>query len=102
MLTVNTYVMGAEPRLMATFVDSVTGLPMDPTGVTFVITEPTDPVTVTTYVYGTDAQLERESEGVYFVDWPTTVEGEHCYSFTGTGVVRGKAKRQFDVEADCA
>lgn len=55
----------------------------DPTTLTFTMTEPDG--TVTTYVYGTDTQLVRDSVGNYHVDWVITKVGAHVWKFDGTG-----------------
>lgn len=100
MLTMNTYTLGATPRLRAEFRDA-DGELADPTAITFKIIEPDEPATVTEYAYGTDAELVREAEGIYYVDWETRVAGEHCYRFVGTGAVRAVAERHFAVDAGC-
>lgn len=57
---------------------------IDPTTVTFKIIDPAGHTT--TYVYGTDSQLVRDSEGVYYVIWTLSLSGGYDYEFIGTGV----------------
>ncbi len=99
-VTVNSYVLGAIPRLRATFTDS-DGAVMDPSVVLFKIIEPDDEATVTEYEYGTDAELVREEAGIYYVEWTTRVAGDHCYRFDGTGNVRAASERHFTVAPGC-
>lgn len=99
-VTPNTYLVGAIPRLKATFTD-LNGDLADPTVIVFHILEPDTGATVTQYTFGVNVELVRDSEGVYYVDWIIEHAGEHCYRFVGTGDVRAVAERHFDVEAGC-
>lgn len=76
--------IGDNKRFSITFTDIV-GAAADPTAITAVITEP-DGV-VTTYVYGTDAELVKDSVGVYYVDWTFAKKGRHKIKISGTGAV---------------
>ena len=69
------------------------GTPTDPTGPTFKMLEPAG--TVTTYVYPTNAQLVRDSAGVFHVDWIPDEHGTHTYRFIGTGAVQSAAEDSF-------
>lgn len=55
----------------------------DPTDLTFKILEPDG--TVTTYIYGTDEQLAKDSTGHYHVYWDCTQAGRHWWRFEATG-----------------
>lgn len=79
----NQYYVGSKPRLSADF--KLSGVLTNPTAVTFKARTPSG--TVTTYVYGTDAQLVRLATGQYYVDLPVTEQGEWWYRFEGTGTV---------------
>lgn len=89
----NAYTLGTQVRLSATF--TVSGTATDPTAVTFKIREPD--ATVTTYVYGTDAELVKSSTGVYYVDYTTAAEGIHAWRMVGTGTVIAAEEQQFTV-----
>lgn len=76
------YDQGDVRRLKATFTDSA-GAPADPDGVQFTLRTPGG--VQTSYVYLTDAQLVKDSTGVYHVDWTVNDTGRHHYRFAGTG-----------------
>jgi len=79
-------------KLQATFKD-VNGVAQDPTTVTFNMVEPDG--AATPYVYGTDAELVRESAGVYYVNWSITQPGRHTWSMKGTGLVAQEEEHEF-------
>ena len=68
----------------ATFKNAA-GTATDPTTITFKLQSPA--AVVTSYVYPTDAQLVRDSAGVYHVDVPLAAAGVWYYRFEGTGAV---------------
>jgi hypothetical protein len=68
----------------ATFKNAA-GAATDPTTITFKLQKPD--ATLTTYVYPTDAQLVKDSVGVYHVDVPLAAAGVWYYRFEGTGAV---------------
>lgn len=74
--------IGDRKRFSITFTD-ITAAPADPTIVTAFITEP-DGV-VTAYVYLTDAELVKDSTGVYHVDWTFAKAGRHKIKLSGEG-----------------
>lgn len=88
--------IGDKPRLKATITD-INGDAADPSTVTFEMTEPDG--TTTTYVYGTDPQVSKESTGIYYVDWPITQQGVHYYRFTGSGNVVAAEESSFTAPA---
>ena len=94
-MVTTTYDIGDTRRLQATFKDINQEL-TDPTTVTFTMTEP-DGI-VTTYVKGTDAELVRNSLGVFHVDWPIAKQGRHAWSLAGTGTVAQKEEDEFYVK----
>lgn len=72
---------------------------------------PTDPTTVrllwrvaggptTTWVYGTDAQVVRDSAGAFHADILATIEGLHYYRWEGTGAVTAAEEGTFLVATD--
>lgn len=89
----NTYHSGQQIRLQTVF--DVDGALTDPTTITFKLRVPAG--TVTTYIYGTDAQLKRSSAGVYYVDYLTVNEGEHSFRFIGTGACIAANEQKFIV-----
>ena len=73
-----------QPHRIAVVFKNSGGTAVDPTTVTFVFRKPSD--SVTTYVYGTDSQLVKDSVGNYHVDL-TPAAGEHGewqYRWTST------------------
>lgn len=81
-MTTPAYDLGDVRRLAVAITDSA-GDAADPTGLTFTL-QPPDGVTVT-YVYGTDAELVKDSVGNYHVDITLAQAGRHAYKFTATG-----------------
>lgn len=79
----NQYYVGSKPRLAADF--KLSGVYADPTAVTFKMRSPSG--TVTTYVYGTNGELQKADTGKYTVDFPLTEQGDWWYRFEGTGTV---------------
>lgn len=70
---------------------------VDPTTVTFKFKNPAG--TTTTYVYGTDAQLVKESTGVYRVDVAANAAGTWHWRFESTGTGKAAEEGTFRVEA---
>lgn len=82
----NTHDQGDLVRCTGTFYDEDDAV-ADPSDVTFYLKGPNTDVT---YEYGTDAELVRLSEGVYYVDFSVPVTGReaagtYTYRFEGTG-----------------
>lgn len=59
------------------------GADLDPTTIKFKLYAPD--ATVTTYVYGTDADIERTSTGDYYVDVTPTMAGRYHFRWVSTG-----------------
>lgn len=89
----NAYARGSLVRLSAAF--AVSAAATDPSTITFKVKVPAG--TVTTYVYGTDVQVVKDSTGNYHVDWAATAEGIHAWRFEGTGTCQAAAEQQFTV-----
>jgi hypothetical protein len=89
----NSYDVGDLVRLSATF--EVSDVATNPTATTFKIKVPSG--TVTTYVYGTDAQLVRDSTGHFHVDWSVTESGPHYWRMAGTGSAQAAEESAFFV-----
>ena len=88
------YDIGDRPKLICTIRDE-DGTAADPDNLTFQIREPDGEVT--TYVYGTDAELHRADTGIYHVYWDCSLPGEHRYRFHFTGSLAGAAESKFRV-----
>lgn len=91
-----TYDLGDLVRCSAVFKNAA-GTNTDPTTVTAKVKTPTG--VTTTYVYGTDVALVRDSAGNYHVDITTTEAGTWSYRFVGTGAVVQADETVFYVEA---
>ena len=83
-MTTTTRDVGDKCRVTCTF-KNLAGADTDPTAITFKMLEPDG--TVTTYVYGVDAELVKSATGIYYVDWTSDQAGRHLYRFIGTGTV---------------
>jgi hypothetical protein len=93
----NNYLKGSVVRLSVAFTNAA-GDAADPAGVEFDLQPPTgDKVT---YIYGVDAELEKDSVGNYHVDYTVTEEGIFWYKFTGTGVNSAVAEAWFFGDED--
>lgn len=92
------YDSGTTIRLKVTITDG-SGTAADPGALTFKARQPDG--TVTTYVYGTDAQLVKASTGIYYVDWPVpktvAAEGAWFYRYEATGANAGAIESSFRV-----
>jgi uncharacterized protein YfaS (alpha-2-macroglobulin family) len=92
----NLYQVGNVVRCTGAFT-SAAGAAVDPTTVTFRARKPDG--TLITYVYGTNAELVRDSTGNYRVDVSADAAGRWAYRFEGTGSAPSAAERLFRVEA---
>lgn len=85
-MTVNVYDVGDLARVTGTFTD-VNGDVADPDTLTFSYENPQG--TVTSYVYLTNAELVRQSEGIFYVDVSMTLVGDYHYRWIATGSGQG-------------
>ena len=67
----------------------------DPTAILFKFRTPAN--LATTYTYGTDSQLVKDSTGKYHVDLSMTQEGDWYYRFEGTGALQAASEKNFKV-----
>lgn len=88
---INYYKLGQKVRCKVSF--KVNGTLTDPTTVTAKIKAPSG--NVSTYVYGTDAELVRESTGVYHVDVVTDEKRQWYFRFEGTGTCTAVEEKAF-------
>jgi uncharacterized protein YfaS (alpha-2-macroglobulin family) len=92
----NAYQVGNVVRCSGAFTTAA-GAAVDPSTITFRARKPDG--TVTVYVYGTDAQLVKDSTGNYHVDLTANAAGRWAFRFEGTGSAPSAGERQFSVEA---
>lgn len=90
----NNYQVGDLVRVTGTFTD-INGNLIDPTSVLFSFKTPAG--SITTYVYLTDAQLVKDSTGVYHVDVNANTIGTWPYRFYSTGVGQTAGEASFQV-----
>ena len=95
MSTNGDYDIGDLVRLKSTFTNTTTNLVDDPTVITCTVSNPDK--TRLTLTYGVNVALVRESKGVYYFDFPPTMEGLHWYGFQGTGNVTASEELSFYV-----
>ena len=99
-MTNGQYDVGDLVRLSAAFADT-SGSAADPTTVTFKIARrtPGTALVPTVYVFGTDAEVVKDSTGNYHVDWPAAAFGDHVWQVIGTGTVATAQVATFMVRA---
>lgn len=85
------YTSGQLVNLSTTF--TITGDVVDPTTVRFKLRNPTGGIT--SYVYGTDAALVRDSTGIYHVNYTAVSAGIHFYRFEGWTACQAAAEDNF-------
>jgi hypothetical protein len=90
------YTKGTLVNCRATFTDPVSGSVVDPTTVTFRVKNPSG--ITTTWTYGPDLELEKESTGHYKAQVNANQQGSWSYRFESTGPYQGAREATFDVE----
>lgn len=90
----NTYDVGDEIRVTGTFTNSA-GTATDPTAVLFKVKNPAG--TITTYTYGTDAELVKSATGVYYVDLDLATSGTWYTRFYSTGTGQAAVESTINV-----
>lgn len=93
----NHYIPGNLVRLSATFTDNSTSTPVDPTNVYLRVRAPGG--TVTTYTYGVDAALVKDSTGNYHLDLDAATRGEWTYRWYSTGTGQAAGEASFTIRA---
>lgn len=94
-MTVKTFDKGDVVVLSASFKDRNDN-PIDPGVVTFKIKDPAEDET--TFVFGVDSELVKDSVGNYHVDVPVNLDGYWRYKFQSTGVGQAAEERQFQIK----
>ena len=92
----NPYDKGDLVRVSAAFTTAA-GAALDPTVVKCQVQTPAG--TATTYTYGTDAALVKDSTGAYHLDIDAATSGEWCYRWYSTGTGQAAAEGRFSVTA---
>lgn len=85
------------PRVTAQFLNPA-GTAFDPSSVRFKFKNPSG--TETAYVYGTDAELVKDSTGNYHVDIDADKPGRWVWKFFSTGSGQAAAAGSFMVESN--
>jgi hypothetical protein len=92
------YDKGDLVRCTATFKDATNNDTLvDPSTIQFKFKTPAG--ATTTYTYGTDAQLVKDSTGQYHVDLNANAAGTWSYQFSSTGTYQAAQEQQFTVLA---
>lgn len=94
-MSIAVFQVGDKVRLSAAFTD-ISEAAQDPGGILCRVREPDS--TVTTYTYGTDAALVKDSTGNYHVDFLTSQSGRHRYGFYGITSGQAVAESEFRVQ----
>lgn len=95
-MAINVFDTGDKIRLSAAFRD-IDAVAQDPGGVTFTLRAPSG--ALTTYTYGTDAALVKDSTGNYHVDVVVSAAGRYRYRFAGVTTGQAAAESVFRVQA---
>lgn len=83
-------------RVKVTFKDT-SGLTVDPTTVTFKYIKP-DSVAIVTKVYLTDAEVIRQTKGIFYIDLIVDVEGIWRWRWEATGAAVAADEGSFGVK----
>ena len=94
-MTINYYKMGQKVRCTVNF--KVNNVLTDPTVVTCKVKDPSG--NVVPYVYGTDAELVKDSTGIYHVDVVTDEKKQWNVRFEGTGTCTAVEESAFGVRS---
>jgi hypothetical protein len=94
--TTSVYDVGDQVRLIGKWTDPNNSYAVvDPTAVNCSILAPSG--TLTTYVYGVDADLKKESTGIYYLDLDIDESGDWCYRWFSTGTAQAAEENKFTV-----
>lgn len=94
-MSINVYDVGDLVTVSGEFTD-VNDEPADPAGVSMAFRDPSG--NATTYVFGTDAEVVKDSTGNYHVDLSIDEAGDWFYSWIGSGAGQGAEAGQFSVK----
>lgn len=71
------------------------GVLADPTTLECIVREPDG--TETTYVWGTDLELVKSSDGDFYVDWDASQAGQHKYRWQAGGTIVASFGGSFNI-----
>jgi hypothetical protein len=91
----NTHDLGDLCRVTAEFTNVVTEAALDPTVVKLSFKDPSD--NVTTWIYGTDAEIVKDSTGNYHADIDCDEAGTWYYRWWSTGTGQAADEASFIV-----
>jgi hypothetical protein len=94
--SINSYALGNDVICRGTFKDADGDL-ADPTTVSFSFRN--DDGEVTTYLYGTDTEIVRDSIGKYHVNVDASSSGIWRYRFFSSGTVKAADEGEFIVQS---
>jgi hypothetical protein len=94
-MSFNAYDEGDLLVLSAVFTDRLSAV-IDPTTVSFKIKDPEG--VVTTYIFGTDSELIKDSTGNYHIDISVNTPGQWYYRFESTGTGQAAEEGQFQIK----
>jgi hypothetical protein len=92
----NTHDKGDLVRCVGVFTDA-NGDPVDPAVLIFKFKTPGG--TITTYTFGVDAQLVKDSTGTYHTDVDANAAGTWEYRYEGTGTGQAAGEAHFFIKA---
>jgi hypothetical protein len=95
----NIYDIGDLVRLSGAFTD-LTGEPQDPDVVSISVREPDG--TITAYVYNTDPEVVKDSDGNYHLDINTATHGDWHYRWYSTGQGQAAGEGHFYIRPAAA
>lgn len=93
------YDVGDELHVAVTFT-SLSDTPTNPTAITFLVKTPSGETT--TYVNGTDSEVNNPETGVFTLDFVITEAGEWGWKCTGTGAINAAVQGVVRVRRDLA
>jgi hypothetical protein len=88
--------IGDAVRITCSFRALATGALTDPTTIT-VKTRVHKSGSISTFVFGTDAEVVKDSTGVFHFDFAFAEAGAHFWRFAGTGTVKAATEGTFEV-----
>lgn len=91
----NTHDLGDLVFVTGTFTDPNDGSPLDPTTVAINITTPAG--VETSYVFGTDVEVENPSVGIYIINVDANEIGVWTYEWVSTGTGQASEHASFEV-----
>ncbi len=92
----DTHQIGDAVRITVSFRALASGALADPTTIT-VKTRVHKSGSVSTFVFGTDVEVVKDSTGVYHFDLTFAEAGTHFWRFSGGGAVQAATEGSFDV-----